>query len=137
MANTPNTVRQIYDEVTSAYAQAELVGDQMQRELGKKVAECNALAASGQSGSDFMALEFAGEKDTAGQWKFSVRGKLQSADVEVNPKPGRIAFSMKDEKGTPKGATELIIIQNPAPDLAEYLAASVIQSVIEATEFKA
>jgi hypothetical protein len=137
MATTPKTPQELYDEITSAFAQAELVGNELQSQLQRKVAECNALAASGQGGSGFMALEYKGESDAAGHWKFGVKGRLQSAEMEVNPKPGRIAFAMKDEKGQPKGPTQLLKIEQPAADLPEYLAASVIQSVIEATEFNA
>lgn len=137
MATTPKTPQQIFDEITVAYAQAETVGNELQAQLEKKVAECNALAAKGDAGGDFMALEYGAETDAAGRRKFGVKGKLQSAEMEVNPKPGRIAFTMTDEKGQPKGATQLLKIEKPAADLPEYLAASVIESVIEATEFKA
>ncbi len=58
MANTPKTPQELYDEITSAFAQAELVGNELQSQL-------------------------------------------------------------------------------PAADLPEYLAASVIESVIEATDFRA
>ncbi len=137
MAPTPKTPQQMYDEITAAYAQAEAVGNELQVQLEKKVAECNTLATKGAPGGEFMALAYGGEKDSAGHWKFGVKGRLQNAEMEVNPKPGRIAFTMTDEKGQPKGATQLLKIEKPAADLPEYLAASVIESVIEATEFKA
>ena len=137
MPTNPKTPQQMYDEITSAFAQAELVGNALQMALERKVEACNALADDRQSGSEFMRLEYAGEQDGTGRWHFSVKGKLQRADIEVNPKPGRIAFAMFDEHGERKGAVQLLKIENPAADLPDYLAASVVESVIEGAEFKA
>jgi hypothetical protein len=137
MATKPKPPQQMYEEITAAFAQAELVGDAMQDHLERKVQECNQLAAKGQGGSEFMKLEYAGEKDATGRWHFSVKGKLQRMDVEVNPKPGRIGFTVFDEHGERKGAVQLLKIDKPAGDLPEYLAASVVESVIEGCDFKA
>ena len=127
----------MYDEITSAFAQAELVGNALQDRLERKVQECNQLAANGQGGGEFMKLEYAGEQDATGRWHFSIKGKLQRADIEVNPKPGRIGFAMFDEHGERKGPVQLLKIENPAGDLPEYLAAAVVQSVIEGGDFRA